>query len=454
MSTDTASNSPEPPPRSNCERREACVRRWLWWIVGLGLLLRVVAAVGLQYQLDHRWQREFLIEGDANGYWELGQRLARGESFQLYEPPRRVLRMPGFPAVIAASIRMFGDHKFAARLLLAVVCSAGIPLCYWLGTTLHSAETGLIAAGLTAIAPVLIAFSPVLLTESLFAVLMLSSLACAVPLGGLLQSREKSPQMTVVALWSVLTGVMSALAVYVKPSWILAVPGFCVLLLLLARQRGTALFCSVLIMTSLVLALLPWGLRNQRVSGHFTLTTFWMGPSLYDGLNPDATGDSDMTFFDRDGLMNSMSEYEVDRHYRKAALEFVKQHPGRTLELVGIKFARYWNPWPNAPQFTHPTVRIATSLAFLPLLLLAIYGGWEVRQDRWLLVLTVAPILYFCALHCVFVSSLRYRLPGEYPLMVLAAIGLQTLWRTWRGTLPTTGINMGQPSASPGGGAC
>jgi len=50
------------------------------------------------------------------------------------------------------------------------------------------------------------------------------------------------------------------------------------------------------------------------------------------------------------------------------------------------------------------------------------------RRNLLLLLITLGPILYFSALHCIFVSSLRYRLPAEYPLMVLSAAGLLHCW--------------------------
>ena len=43
------------------------------------------------------------------------------------------------------------------------------------------------------------------------------------------------------------------------------------------------------------------------------------------------------------------------------------------------------------------------------------------------LAMTAGPILYFAALHLVFVSSVRYRLPGEYPMLILSAVGWEVL---------------------------
>ncbi|MEZ5950307.1 MAG: hypothetical protein R3C12_14065 [Planctomycetaceae bacterium] len=36
--------------------------------------------------------------------------------------------------------------------------------------------------------------------------------------------------------------------------------------------------------------------------------------------------------------------------------------------------------------------------------------------------------MYFTALHMLFVSSLRYRLPAEFPLAILAGIGMELMW--------------------------
>ena len=99
----------------------------LFSLLLLALGLRVGAAIVIDRHV-HSEGRQFLIEGDANGYWELAQKIASGQEYSIYTPPRRVLRTPGFPLLLAASITVFGQSIFAASLVMAFVGTG----CCWL----------------------------------------------------------------------------------------------------------------------------------------------------------------------------------------------------------------------------------------------------------------------------------------------------------------------------------
>lgn len=412
---------------------------WLFGILLLALVLRMAAAMTLQWQLDHVLKREYLIDGDARGYLELAERIANGQSYEIYTPPRRVLRMPGFPAFLAIAMTVYGRQMLDLRIALCLVGMAACGLVYWLGRELVGVPVGLTAAALGAVSPVFVGFTPLILSETLFAATLVASL---IPLAPLFRrhvaAREPSrrrnapPPAVDGAGLAAIAGLLIGVACYVRPSWLLAAPMFAGLLVLVSPQRLRAAMHGGVLLAGTFCCLLPWGLRNQAVTGHFVLTTLWAGPSLYDGLNPQATGDSDMSFFDRDNLMSQMSEYEVNRHYNKAAWQFVRENPGRTFDLALIKLVRFWKPWPSAQQFDHWAARIVVAAWFVPLVALSLIGIAKLRTNWTAIVLCVAPILYFSALHTVFVSSLRYRLPAEYPLLVPAAVGCLTCMEWYR----------------------
>lgn len=416
----------------------------LFWVLLLAMGLRIGAALSVHTYLESAG-RDFLIEGDAAGYWELGQKLAAGEHYSIYNPPREAMRMPGYPVFLAASIHVTGKRLLPVRLLQVCVGTAACWLVYLLGTVLIDPQTGLLAAFLAAVSPTFVGFTPLVLSETLFAATLLVSLVLMAKLAAdwPLLNRVSSGQSDNPALsnrrltLAFGTGLAIAIACYVRPSWLLTAPLFCIIHLFMTwrnrnhnviRHTHTVLPAKTLecvfVLGGVVLALAPWTMRNARVIGHAIPTTLWVGPSLYDGLNPNATGSSDMEFFEKDNLLATMTEYEMDREYRRRSWLFVRENPVRTIQLAVLKVWRLWKPWPNAAQFQQGWLCLIVAAFFIPTIMFAFIEGVRRRFDIRCLLLTAGPVIYFTVIHSVFVGSLRYRLPAEYPLLILSAAGL------------------------------
>jgi 4-amino-4-deoxy-L-arabinose transferase-like glycosyltransferase len=395
----------------------------LRWILLGALFLRAGAAIGVQRWVERPPGRLCLIAGDAEGYWELARHIARGESFALYDPPRFVMRMPGFPLFLAGIMKLFGERILLTRILLAIVGTGACWLVYWLGRELADEATGRIAALLAALSPTMTVFSVLLLSETLFALTLLASLVTFARL-----IRAKAPRQALCA--ALLVGLSCGLATLVRPTWFLIAPAFALIAILRPVPRRQKLVDAALIVVAFSAVMAPWTIRNARVTGHFVPTTLWVGPSLYDGLSPQATGASDMRFIEKDGIYRNpgISEYGADQQYRRAAWEFVRAHPSRAAELTLIKLGRFWNPFPNADQFAHWAIRLGVGLYELPVLLLAVIGSWVARKDSLKLLLAAGPVLYFALVHALFVGSMRYRLPAEYALLVLSALAIGNLF--------------------------
>ena len=407
--------------------------RWLLLTLFVAFGLRLGLALAVQYEVSKTPGRLCLISGDAEGYWELAGKVAAGEPYSIYDPPRRLLRMPGFPILLAIPRLIFGDTPIAARLLLVFVGTLACGLTYWLGYELAGHAVGLLAAAYTAVSPTRALFSVLFLSETAFAAAMLASLIAAAKLLKETHRTDELNQSTV--RYAAAVGTLAGLATYMRPTWLLVAPGLAFLFLVSNRAAiRSRVIVAGIICISLALTLAPWTIRNASITGHLIPTTLWVGPSLYDGLNPAATGDSNMQFFEDDRLLQTMTEYEMDQEYRRRAWKFAAEQPDRAIWLALVKQVRYWSPAPNTPQFNHPLIHAVAWLSFAPLMLLAVIGAWQMRGQMSVLVVTVGPILYFAALHLLFVGSLRYRLPAEYPLCVLSAVGFVRLWDTRRRT--------------------
>jgi hypothetical protein len=182
---------------------------------------------------------------------------------------------------------------------------------------------------------------------------------------------------------------------------------------------------SLLASTGFLLLWAPWWIRNAAIFGVFVSTTLNVGESLYDGLSPKANGASD-TSFARDPEVQKLPEPQRDRIWRDRAVAYAKEHPRRVLQLTVVKWARFWSPWPNESRFRDWRVMTATGGYSLVLDGLAIVGVWLFRRRVGFLAFCLLPTLYFCALHLIFVSSVRYRIPTT-PLMAILA-GAAAAW--------------------------
>ncbi|MCR9202237.1 MAG: phospholipid carrier-dependent glycosyltransferase [Planctomycetaceae bacterium] len=423
---DSATDCP-PEGRSGADHRHASgLGPLLWLLLTLGLMARLFAAIAVEQYVTAA-DRQFLIEGDANGYWELAGNLASGRDYAIHTPPRYVLRTPGFPLLLAACRMLGGDSVLTARCVLAMVGTFCCLLTFLLAKRMFGQRVALLATAWVALHPVHIGNSVLILSETWFACWMLLSLLTLQQLWTLVRKTGSTRRLT---FWGLMAGVSIAVAMLVRPGFLLWLPvTACAIALPLLRgrlwqrrlQTGALTVISILVGFAVVVS--PWAIRNQRVTGHLVLTSLWSGPSLYDGLNPDANGRSDMTFFDTDQVMNDMSEFEMNEHYKRKAFNFAVTHPGQAARLAFPKAYQFLQPVPNSLADKGWAIWAGCTTLWCTLMggvLLAVGIG----RTRWpQLLLTAGPLCLFLTVHMVFVGSVRYRLPLEFPLTILSAYG-------------------------------
>jgi hypothetical protein len=176
-------------------------------------------------------------------------------------------------------------------------------------------------------------------------------------------------------------------------------------------------------MAIIVLGLLPWAYRNHRIVGSWIWTTTNAGVTVYDGFHPGATGASDQRFLARLPQLRSMNEVERSRYLSQQASDWARQHAGELPRLTLAKIARTWSPLPLSAEFGRPMYRAISGAYAIPFDVLVIAGLFSRRITRGAKLLLLTPAIYFTIVHALSVGSLRYRVPVEPELAILAATG-------------------------------
>jgi 4-amino-4-deoxy-L-arabinose transferase-like glycosyltransferase len=353
--------------------------------------------------------------GDSESYWVLGHQIARGEPYQFGGDDARVFRTPGYPLLLAGLFAVAGEQPpvLWARALGAVLGTLAVGGVYWLTRLLFDQPAALLGTGLTAVYPGAVAMSVFVLSEALFCPLILGQFIAWI------LAWRANRKVTGLA-WAVVAGITAGAATLVRPSWLLFTPLAVAVALTMFGERRRQLRLSAIMLAAMIIAMSPWWVRNRIVVSRFVPTTLQVGASLYDGLNPRATGASNM-WWDKDDPAVPQDEHSRDRQLRDEAVSWAHQNPGRVLELAGVKFLRMWNVWPNEPSLGSWPFRLALMMSYVPMAALAACGAWIFSRRGWPYAVCWLPAVYFTGLHMIFVSSIRYRRPAMLTLIVLAA---------------------------------
>lgn len=422
----------------------------------VGAVLILLLAFGIRLFAAQWWhglaekENRIFRFGDSASYWTLGEAIATGQPYQYGGEDGSVFRAPGYPLLLStvAHVKPQVQAVWYARGIGCLLGTIAIAVLMWIGLQLAGPRTALVAGLLSAIYPGAIGMSVTILSEALFMPLMLLHLL-------LLQQAFRSPPMEACektpssSQWSAVfvrhwrvaltSGALAGAAILTRPSWLLF-PPLAALIHFAIRRNRLALLQGAWVGIGIILIMAPWWYRNYLVTDRFVLTTLQVGPSLYDGLHPGASGGSDegMKFVGTFGTElrkreaiqaappESTFEYRLNRAMQRAAWEWAMSNPGESLRLAGNKFYRTWNIWPPAQELSSPWVRLTESIGCFSILILASVGIWA-RRNYWKeLYLFALPIPYFTLLHMIFVGSVRYRQPAIMAISVLAAIGI--LW--------------------------
>ena len=379
-------------------------RRERIWLVVL-LLLSLVLRLG--WGLAQKEPDEGL--GDQFEYLQLGRNLFNSGQLRFHDARFDqwvyAYRTPGYPWLIAAC----AGNVRAVRLVQAGLDTSTVLCIYLLARQFLGARGSLVAAGLVSANPFLIYFSGLILSETLFTAMLAWGMYL------LVRQRARGLSLGVMLL---------ALSVLVRPSAL----GLVVLLaagaawrqgwVSVARHVGFAALAVVLVLA-------PWAYRNARHPElrSWIWTTTNSGITTYDGFHEGATGASDQKPFVQEmrTLLSRMDEVERDDFLSRQAHQWIQAHPAQSLKLMGVKILRTWSPVPLSSEYGGKWFYVLVGLCYsAPFDILILLGLWKGDLSKTAKVLLLLPAIYFTGIHALSVGSLRYRIPIEPPMAVIA----------------------------------
>jgi 4-amino-4-deoxy-L-arabinose transferase-like glycosyltransferase len=359
---------------------------------------------------------------DQREYLETGAHLHDGEGLWFADPrfsaPVYAYRTPGYPALIALCQ---ADPKIV-RIAQSILDATTILAIFLLARTWLEPGPSLFAAGIAAINPFLIFFTGLILSETLF-----TTLLCW---GMLLLARSNGPwphgRAKLIAWLG--GGVLLVLSLLVRPGALL-LPVFLASAAALVTRTDRAhlplpIAATILLLTAIVL--FPWAARNRLQLKEWIWTTTNAGITRYDGFNPDATGASDQSFVKSMPFLQDMTEVARSRYFAEKADEWIRENPSRAASLAAVKIGRTWSPIPLSDQYGSQRRYVLVGLCYsLPVDLLLLVGLRRKGLTQSVKMFLLIPALYFTVTVALSVGSLRYLLPAQPPMAILAASALR-----------------------------
>jgi 4-amino-4-deoxy-L-arabinose transferase-like glycosyltransferase len=391
---------------------------WLAAIVAAGVAIRVV-----QTLLVAPWPPGFF--NDEAYYQAMAELIARGEGFVR---PGEFLgegisiptaeRPPLYPIALAGLVEIGAGGEDPMRLLGALSGGATIAILGLLGRQLAGDRAGLVAAGLAAVYPTLIAADGALMTESLYGMFAAAALLLA-------QRLLDEPSAGRAAL----LGAVIGLGALTRGEALILLP--LLLVPLLRRPRG--LKAAAVACLAFVVVVAPWTVRNWTTFDRPVLLATEGGQTIA-GANCEATyhghliGSWQVSCVRLEGHENEAVD---NNEAAREGFEYAVDHAERLPLVLAARVARTWGVfWPGqVPEGRRDWVVYLGVAMYVLLLPLAAYGLVTLRRRGVPVAVMVAPLVAVTVASLLSYGSVRFRHTAELALVVLAAVAIDRLWR-------------------------
>lgn len=304
-----------------------------------GILLMFALAFALRAACVVGFPLRTVVD-DAYQYDTIGWNLASGAGFSMQPGVPTPERAPGFPFFLSLVYSVFGHSLLLATLAQALLGALTCLLIYYIAGRLFDERTALAAGWFACLYPVSVAYTGLLLSETLFTFLFVLSVYLFVRSG---DGEGKT--------WLALSGAALGLTTLVRATTILFPSA--IFLALLLSGTGRPLRKTTLFLLAFALAILPWTARNYARFGVFLPVATGGSTCLYatgrmtEGV-PYSTG-----FHELPGKwkeFESSKEFKLapeprvafDRQLKAEGMKKIKSRPFRYFAIVLKRLPKYW----------------------------------------------------------------------------------------------------------------
>lgn len=383
-------------------------------IVAVGVAIRIVYTV-----LVAPWPPWY--PDDSEYFHRLATLLANGHGFTQPFPQAAwdgptAYHPPLYPVLLAGVAKLGGNGDVVQRLTGSLFGAGTIAAVGLLARRLRDDRTGLIAAALAALYPMLITADGALMSESLYGLLVALSLLAAYRL-------LEAPS----AGRAVVLGVLVGLAALTRGEAL----AFLLLVLIPVVRRPHGARAALVACIAVAVALAPWTIRNWIVFDQFIPIATNSGTTIAgSNCGPVYSGKDIGRWNLLCARPSSGDEAEQTAVHRRDGVRYALDHAGRLPVVIAAREARVWSLY--QPGITMegraPWAQNVGLVAYYLLIPFAIYGFVLLRRRRIPVWILMTPFLVVVLTAALFYGWLRFREPAEISLVVLAGVAIDGLW--------------------------
>ena len=205
------------------------------------------------------------------------------------------------------------------------------------------------------------------------------------------------------------------------------------------KDHYKATIKKILIFVALYCIILsPWWVYNYEKFGQFVKLTPGFGLVLYAGNNElNKTGGGNYREdFNFDIVEGEEDPIKINKIMKDAAIKFIIENPIRFVKLCVKKFVRFFNIVPNYKKddivdgkFAHKLIFFASATSTFFLYLFSMFGLINLKKEKFIkLIPLFIYLLLVTGIHMVTISSIRYRFPIEFIMLILTSFSVSTIF--------------------------